>query len=287
MIWRARAPTCRRDSPLISSAGATASSGLRVCTDCDRARCEPLAPAVKYQALASGAVDVIDGYSTDGLLARYDLETLVDDRHFFPPYEAAALVSSRLGPRTARSDRGAHAAERTARRANDASAESPGRSRWEDVSVVARRRADGIGPARRDCAKRRPDQRLGASGFCGDICGIAARRWRLYRRVISSWSRWPCSRRSSWPFRLACTRAISTHRRAGDRDARSAADDPEYRAAGFHDSAAGCRRLRRRWWRSGCTRSIRSPAALLREFAMPIPMRLPPRKHWARRQRNG
>jgi osmoprotectant transport system permease protein len=56
----------------------------------------PLAPAVKYQALASGAVDVIDGYSTDGLLERYDLATLVDDRHFFPPYEAAALVSGRL-----------------------------------------------------------------------------------------------------------------------------------------------------------------------------------------------
>ena len=56
----------------------------------------PLAPAVKYQALASGAVDVIDGYSTDGLLSRYDLVTLVDDRHFFPPYEAAALVSARL-----------------------------------------------------------------------------------------------------------------------------------------------------------------------------------------------
>jgi osmoprotectant transport system permease protein len=51
---------------------------------------------VKYQALASGAVDVIDGYSTDGLLARYDLVTLVDDRHFFPPYEAAALVTERL-----------------------------------------------------------------------------------------------------------------------------------------------------------------------------------------------
>lgn len=56
----------------------------------------PLAPAVKYQALASGAVDVIDGYSTDGLLARYDLVTLIDDKHFFPPYEAAALVSNRL-----------------------------------------------------------------------------------------------------------------------------------------------------------------------------------------------
>jgi len=56
----------------------------------------PLAPAVKYQALASGAVDVIDGYTTDGLLSKYDLVTLVDDRHFFPPYEAAALIGSRL-----------------------------------------------------------------------------------------------------------------------------------------------------------------------------------------------
>src|SRR5665213_2026596 len=56
----------------------------------------PLAPAVKYQALASSAVDVVDGYSTDGLLAKFDLVTLVDDRHFFPPYEAAAVVSDRL-----------------------------------------------------------------------------------------------------------------------------------------------------------------------------------------------
>jgi osmoprotectant transport system permease protein len=56
----------------------------------------PLAPAVKYQALASGAVDVIDGYSTDGLLSKYDLVTLVDDKHFFPPYEAAAVIGARL-----------------------------------------------------------------------------------------------------------------------------------------------------------------------------------------------
>src|SRR5258706_6069036 len=56
----------------------------------------PLAPAVKYQALASGAGDVIDGYSTAGLLVRYDLITLIDDKHFFPPYEAAALGSNRL-----------------------------------------------------------------------------------------------------------------------------------------------------------------------------------------------
>jgi osmoprotectant transport system permease protein len=55
-----------------------------------------LAPAVKYQALAAHAVDVIDGYSTDGLIGRYDLTVLTDDRHFFPPYEAAAVVSAAL-----------------------------------------------------------------------------------------------------------------------------------------------------------------------------------------------
>jgi osmoprotectant transport system substrate-binding protein/osmoprotectant transport system permease protein len=53
-----------------------------------------LLPAVKYQALAAGEVDVIDGYSTDGFILRYDLVVLEDDKEFFPPYEAAALVSA-------------------------------------------------------------------------------------------------------------------------------------------------------------------------------------------------
>jgi osmoprotectant transport system permease protein len=59
-----------------------------------------LLPAVKYQALAAGEVDVIDGYSTDGLISRYDLVVLVDDRDFFPPYEAAALVGAGLQARS-------------------------------------------------------------------------------------------------------------------------------------------------------------------------------------------
>lgn len=57
---------------------------------------QALLPAVKYRALASGAVDVIDAYSTDGELARYHLVALRDDRGFFPPYQAAALVGERL-----------------------------------------------------------------------------------------------------------------------------------------------------------------------------------------------
>ena len=56
----------------------------------------PLLAAVKYRALDVGEVDVVDGYSTDGLIARYDLVVLADDRRFFPPYEAAALVGARL-----------------------------------------------------------------------------------------------------------------------------------------------------------------------------------------------
>jgi osmoprotectant transport system substrate-binding protein/osmoprotectant transport system permease protein len=67
--------------------GLTRAYGLRL------REVRPLLGAVKYQALASGDVDVIDGYSTDGLIARYDLVVLTDDRGFFPPYQAAALVS--------------------------------------------------------------------------------------------------------------------------------------------------------------------------------------------------
>jgi osmoprotectant transport system permease protein len=55
-----------------------------------------LLQSVKYTALVNGNVDVIDGYSTDGLIARHQLVVLVDDRGFFPAYEAAALVSGRF-----------------------------------------------------------------------------------------------------------------------------------------------------------------------------------------------
>ena len=49
-----------------------------------------------YQALADGAIDVTDAYSTDGELVRYDLKVLADDRHFFPSYLAAPLVRADL-----------------------------------------------------------------------------------------------------------------------------------------------------------------------------------------------
>jgi osmoprotectant transport system permease protein len=58
--------------------------------------------ALTYQALVSGAVDVIDVFSTDGQLARLDLVVLTDDRHFFPDYAAVLLVRSSLPVRLPR-----------------------------------------------------------------------------------------------------------------------------------------------------------------------------------------
>lgn len=48
--------------------------------------------SLKYQATDKGNVDLLDVYTTDGRLAVYDFVVLEDDRHFFPPYDAAALV---------------------------------------------------------------------------------------------------------------------------------------------------------------------------------------------------
>jgi osmoprotectant transport system substrate-binding protein len=45
-----------------------------------------------YRALLEKQVDIVAGNSTDGLLAARDLTMLVDDRHYFPPYEAVPVV---------------------------------------------------------------------------------------------------------------------------------------------------------------------------------------------------
>jgi len=48
--------------------------------------------SLTYRALAERQVDLIAGNSTDGLIARYDLVQLDDDRHYFPPYDAVPVV---------------------------------------------------------------------------------------------------------------------------------------------------------------------------------------------------
>ena len=44
--------------------------------------------ALTYRALDAGELDLIVGYSTDGLISKLDLVQLKDDKKYFPPYEA-------------------------------------------------------------------------------------------------------------------------------------------------------------------------------------------------------
>src|SRR6201995_116645 len=50
-------------------------------------------PYFMYAAAASGEVDVIAGYTSDGLIAKYDLVVLDDPRHAIPPYDAIVLLA--------------------------------------------------------------------------------------------------------------------------------------------------------------------------------------------------
>lgn len=50
-------------------------------------------PSLMYQAVASGQVDVISAFATDGRIEAFDLTLLEDDRHSLPPYDAVLLVS--------------------------------------------------------------------------------------------------------------------------------------------------------------------------------------------------
>ena len=49
-------------------------------------------PALRYQALEAGSVQVIDAYSTDSDIERYGLTVLQDDKLLFPPYQGAPLL---------------------------------------------------------------------------------------------------------------------------------------------------------------------------------------------------
>jgi len=61
-------------------------------------------PDFMYAAAASGEVDVIAGYTSDGLIAKYDLKVLDDDRHAIPPYDAVLLLAPKRSADTALRD---------------------------------------------------------------------------------------------------------------------------------------------------------------------------------------
>ena len=50
-------------------------------------------PDFMYAAVASGEVDAIAGYTSDGLIAKYELVVLDDPRRAIPPYDAIVLLA--------------------------------------------------------------------------------------------------------------------------------------------------------------------------------------------------
>ena len=141
-----------------------------------------LLQAVKYQALAEGKVDIIDGYSTDGLLARYDLVVLEDDQHFFPPYEAAAVLSAAVqrdvpGVSAALSELSGKLDVVTMRKLNQR-VEVDG----EQIPVVARDALVGLGILRPDSSSR--VSRGGTGGFLPYMWGRRAQILSLTGRHL-------------------------------------------------------------------------------------------------------
>ncbi|MBC7217732.1 MAG: glycine/betaine ABC transporter substrate-binding protein [Candidatus Caldatribacterium sp.] len=55
-----------------------------------------MAIALKYPAILSREVDVINAFSTDGLLRKFDLVILQDDKNFFPSYFCAPVVRGEI-----------------------------------------------------------------------------------------------------------------------------------------------------------------------------------------------
>jgi osmoprotectant transport system permease protein len=70
--------------------------GLRAAYRLDEALTVGMEHDLAYRALVDGDIDVADGYATDAKIAALGLLPLVDDRRFFPPYQAAPVARADL-----------------------------------------------------------------------------------------------------------------------------------------------------------------------------------------------
>lgn len=71
-------------------------TAVRAAYGIDFAERRTMDPSLMYAAIASGQVDVITAYSSDGRIAANDLVTLEDDRGAIPPYDAVVLAGRAL-----------------------------------------------------------------------------------------------------------------------------------------------------------------------------------------------
>ena len=52
-------------------------------------------PALRYEAIKNGGVQIVEAFSTDSKVITYKLKVLEDDKELFPPYQAAPLLSQK------------------------------------------------------------------------------------------------------------------------------------------------------------------------------------------------
>lgn len=70
--------------------------GFRIAYGIEFGEVKSLDPALMYEAAREGQVEVISAFSTDSRIQGYGLVVLKDDRAFFPPYYAAAVVREEI-----------------------------------------------------------------------------------------------------------------------------------------------------------------------------------------------
>jgi osmoprotectant transport system substrate-binding protein len=51
-----------------------------------------MAIGLRYQALSNKQIDVVNGYSTDGMISALKLKRLADDKNLWPPYYLVPVV---------------------------------------------------------------------------------------------------------------------------------------------------------------------------------------------------
>lgn len=56
------------------------------------ANIQTMEPKLRYKAIETGDIQLVDAYSTDSELRQYNLKILEDDKHLFPPYQGAPLL---------------------------------------------------------------------------------------------------------------------------------------------------------------------------------------------------
>lgn len=53
---------------------------------------QTMEPSIRYQAIGTGDINLVDAYSTDSDIVKYGLVELKDDKGLFPPYQGAPLL---------------------------------------------------------------------------------------------------------------------------------------------------------------------------------------------------